>query len=117
MVIRLEGKINGESVIFKRKYGDEWETTVPKSLNGVYIVELTACDEAGNKGYAAKYLVTIDIKKMLVRLEKLPWGYKILEHPYCAESSISPYICKADCEGMNYFCDIESSEYYAVVME
>ena len=61
MVVRLEGKVQGKDVIFNRVYGDEWETIIPASLNGVYIVELTAYDDAGNMAYTARYILTIDL--------------------------------------------------------
>ena len=68
MVVRLEGKVQGQDVIFSRVQGDEWETTVPPSLNGVYIVELTAYDDAGNMAYTAMYILTIDITSIHARV-------------------------------------------------
>ena len=29
MVVRLEGKVQGQDVIFNRVQGDEWETIIP----------------------------------------------------------------------------------------
>lgn len=46
MVARLEGKVDGRDVAFVRKHGDVWEAIVPADLDGTYIVELTAWDEA-----------------------------------------------------------------------
>ena len=51
MVVRLTGTVNGDDVIFRRMEGDEWEATVPASLNGTYILDMTAYDEAGNAVY------------------------------------------------------------------
>ena len=53
MVTRVEGVINGDSVIFKRTVGNQWEAEVPASLNGIYILEMTAYDEAGNMAYTS----------------------------------------------------------------
>ena len=61
MVVRLEGKVQGQDVIFNRVQGDDWETVIPSSLNGVYVVELTAYDDAGNMAYTARYILTIDL--------------------------------------------------------
>ena len=42
MVVRLEGKIDGNPIIFVRREGDWWETTIPSNLDGVYVIELVA---------------------------------------------------------------------------
>lgn len=68
MVVRLEGKVQGQDVIFNRIYGDEWETVIPPSLNGVYIVELTAYDDVGNMAYTARYILTIDLTSIHARV-------------------------------------------------
>lgn len=46
MVARLEGKVDGRDVLFTKGDGDVWETTVPVDIDGTYIVELRAWDEA-----------------------------------------------------------------------
>ena len=46
-----------------------WSATIPPQSNGIYIVELTATDDAGNVAYCAKYIVTIDISALSVRIE------------------------------------------------
>lgn len=79
MVVRLEGKIDGQTVIFQHVKGDEWKATIPKSLSGIYIVELTAWDEAGNIGYVTKYLVTINPGSLKVCLKPFEWQCQILE--------------------------------------
>ena len=50
MVVRLEGNVNGESVILTRSADslDLWESVIPATLNGRYVIGLTAYDEAGN---------------------------------------------------------------------
>lgn len=64
--------------------GDWWETTVPKTLNGVYVVELTATDEAGNIAYTAKYILTIDITALRVKLQRYPYSAKVRVGRYFA---------------------------------
>lgn len=51
MVVRVEGKVDGKDVIFIKQEGDEWETIIPTDVDGTYIVEVTAYDDAGNIGF------------------------------------------------------------------
>lgn len=70
MVVKLEGKVDGKAIIFEREIGgDVWSATIPPQSSGIYIVELTATDDAGNVAYCAKYIVTIDISALTVRIE------------------------------------------------
>lgn len=69
MVVRLEGKVQGQDVIFNRLQGDVWETTIPPSLNGAYIVELTAYDDAGNMAYTARYILTVDLTSIHAKVK------------------------------------------------
>ena len=54
MVVALRGTINGNTISFARTQGDRWEAIVPASLDGAFVVDLTAIDEAGNVGYTAQ---------------------------------------------------------------
>lgn len=54
MVVALRGTINGNIISFARAQGDRWEAIIPKSLNGAYVVDMSAVDEAGNIAYIAK---------------------------------------------------------------
>ena len=63
MVVRLEGEINGESVVLYRNKDSPgspeiWDAVIPATLNGKYVIGLTAYDEAGNIGYYATYIIT-----------------------------------------------------------
>ena len=73
MVVRLTGTVNGDDVIFRRMEGDEWEATVPASLNGSYILDMTAYDEAGNTAYWARYIITVDLAALRVTLRVCPY--------------------------------------------
>ena len=69
MVVRLEGEINGESVVLYRNKDSPgspeiWDAVIPATLNGKYVIGLTAYDEAGNIGY-------YDLASMRVTLEPL----------------------------------------------
>ena len=84
MVVKLTGIINGSTVVFERNSGDVWEATIPKNLNGQYVVELYAYDEAGNIGYAAKYIITIDLEALCVKFEPYPYYTRpYLSNYYC----------------------------------
>ena len=115
MVVKLIGKVNGQNIIFNHKEGDVWETVIPKNLSGVYVIELTAYDEVGNKGYAAKYLVTVDTKHMTVRLEKLPWQSKLKETFFKIDCQILPFWGKL--KEHSYKRYVSVPEFYARLIE
>lgn len=99
MVVKLTGNINGDAVIFERIQGDEWEATVPASLNGVYIVDLLAVDEAGNETYWAKYILTIDMAALCVHLEPYPYRAELLQPEYYAT------LMRAECGGIGRWAE------------
>ena len=102
MVVKLEGTLNGSPIVFERREGDWWETTVPKIPSGTYAVWLVATDDAGNKGYATKYLLTINLNQMCVHLEPFPWKTELLCADYCAKLKVSNYyaeLMSAGCGG------------------
>lgn len=84
MVVRLEGKVQGQDVIFNHIQGDDWEAVIPPTLNGIYIVSLTAWDDAGNAAYTARYIITIDMDALYVRLEPYPFWADVLPWDYYA---------------------------------
>lgn len=66
MVVKLTGKVNGETIIFERKAGGLWVTAIPRVKSGAYAVELTAVDEAGNETFCTKYILTVDLGALAV---------------------------------------------------
>lgn len=60
------------------------QTTRITGDNGVYVVELTATDEAGNIAYTAKYILTIDITALRVKLQRYPYSAKVRVGRYFA---------------------------------
>ena len=56
MVVKATGKVDGKEVIFERAEGDLWKVTIPYDLDGMYVVEVTAEDEAGNIAFCTKLL-------------------------------------------------------------
>lgn len=93
MVTKLTGTVNGNIVIFKRIAGDKWQATVPRDLSGVYIVDLLAEDAAGNEGYWARYILTVDLTALCVHLAPCPYTAELLPEQYYAT------IKTADCGG------------------
>lgn len=111
MVVKLVGSIEGQEIVFSRKDGDIWETSIPSSENGVYILELTAVDEAGNTSFIAKYVVTIDTTALQVTLEPFPWDSEVVLSDYFASSYLSDYFshcCLSDY--FAYCCEEEEGE-------
>lgn len=116
MVVRLEGKINGEIIIFKHITGDEWEAIIPKNLSGIYIVELVAYDEAGNRGYATKYLVTINPGSLKTQIQRFEWQCSLID-PIVSQviAKVSDYF-SADAKLSCYKANTKLSEYVSQVI-
>ena len=83
MVVRLEGKVQGQDIIFKHVEGDNWETVIPPSLNGIYIIELTAYDDGGNSSYTTRYILTVDLDALCIYLKPYPFWTNILPEKFC----------------------------------
>lgn len=112
MVVRVEGKVHGEKVSFTWVGGDRWEAVIPASLNGVYIVELTAYDEAGNVGYCTKYILTVDLASLCVHLEPYPYWAELKE-----EFGACAHVSEFYAEVVEKFCCMAKvSGYYAELL-
>lgn len=74
--MKLTGKIEGQPVTFTliRQEGrtSVFQAEVPATLDGEYVVELTATDDAGNVAFVCKYIVTIDMSGLCVHIVPLP---------------------------------------------
>lgn len=77
-VVKVSGKIDGKEVIFERDEGDRWNATVPYDLDGMYVVELTAENDAGNIAYCTKMLLIVDPATLCVRLVPLDYMVEIV---------------------------------------
>lgn len=113
MVVRLEGKIDGKEVIFNWIGRDRWQAIIPANLNGIYIVDMTAYDEAGNIGYCAKCIITVDVSALCVHIEKYPFFAEIINE-YEIKEYTSPYYAGYENE---YHADISVCNYYAEIMK
>lgn len=75
----------------------------PQNLNGAYVVDMSAVDEAGNIAYIARYIITIDISSMCVHIEPCPYREELLEPQYQAVLENSEYYaeliggCNCEC--------------------
>lgn len=90
MVTKLVGTVNGDEVIFQRVQGDEWSATVPASLSGVYVLDMTAYDAAGNAAYWARYILTVDPAALRVQLKACPYRANVMD-AYRAKLCPAPY--------------------------
>lgn len=91
MVVRLEGIVNGATVTFSRKTGDIWEAGIPSALNGIYIVELTAYDDAGNVSFVTKYILTINFELLTASLQACDYQSEIQSSTYDQIEMLSSY--------------------------
>ena len=83
MVVRLEGKVQGQDIIFKHVQGDDWEAVIPKNLTGIYIIELTAYDDNGNTAFTTRYILTVDLDALCIHLEPYPFWTDVLPDKFC----------------------------------
>lgn len=74
MVAVLYGKCQGQDIRFTRNEAGRWETAVPATQNGTYIMELWAEDLAGNRGYFATIKLAYDTSKLCVAATVLDIG-------------------------------------------
>lgn len=74
MVKRVYGRVEGQDVIFTLNHETGlWTCVVPPTLDGEYIVDLYAEDEAGNVSYLATILFTVDSKNLVFSVKWLKW--------------------------------------------
>lgn len=92
MVVSLRGKVDGKEIVFERISQDVWKSAIPKELYGFYVVELEAYDEAGNRAYATKFLLTVDLENLVIKL--IPCNYQavLLDSEYKTELYMSQYV-------------------------
>lgn len=75
MVKALYGKCQGKDINFQlNEATGRWETAVPASPDGTYIIELWAEDYAGNIGYFATIEVTFDSSQLCFSIKILSVG-------------------------------------------
>lgn len=124
MVVKLTGIIEGQSVVFERVNGDEWQATIPATLNGAFAVELTAIDAAGNVAHIAKYIVTIDMDALYVHIELCKYSAELLPFEYEGVCGVSNYYAEVEespfgcmCQISSFVSNVSVSDYYASLEE
>ena len=88
MIVKVSGKVDGQDVIFERSEGNQWNITVPYDLDGMYVIEVTAENDAGNVAYCTKMLLIVDPATLCVKL--VPWDYMVEVVPEECETHIIP---------------------------
>lgn len=82
MIVKVSGKIDGKEVIFEKADGDQWNVMVPYDLDGMYVVELTAENEACNIAYCTKMLLIVDPATLCVKLVPLDYMVEVISEDY-----------------------------------
>lgn len=59
-----------------------WVTAIPRVKSGAYAVELTSVDEAGNETFCTKYILTVDLGALAVKLEPFPYSVQLLQSSF-----------------------------------
>lgn len=86
MVVKVIGKTDTFTVIFDRIDEKRWNALVPANVAGEYIMDLFAYDDAGNVGYMATAMFTVDTSNLCFHLE-------IINYQSCI-SLCNDYICE-----------------------
>ncbi len=88
MIVKVSGKVDGQDVIFERSEGNQWNITVPYDLDGMYVIEVTAENDAGNVAYCTKMLLIVDPATLCVKLVPLDYMVEVVLEEY--ETHIIP---------------------------
>lgn len=115
MVARVEGIVNGDPIKFNRVVGGQWEAQVPASLNGSYVLEMTAWDEAGNMAHRAFYLLAYDPINLCASLIPLPYVAAVEQGQWTAAEHLSNYCAQMD--PAPWQAETLLSDYYASLEE
>lgn len=84
MITKVIGKVDGKEVVFERAEGDLWNTTVPLDLDGMYVVEVTAYDDAENVAFCAKMLLIVDPATLCAQLVAFDYFVEVFPEEYDA---------------------------------
>ena len=92
-VARVFGRVDGAEVILQQAGGDRWNVPVPLDIDGDYVVEIMAEDEAGNQTYLSKMLYTVDAGNICIHALPLPkYTFELLQAPYQMEPQFTEYL-------------------------
>lgn len=76
--MRLVGYVDGVEITFDFTPPNTFKAVIPKQLDGTYIVQLHAIDDAGNITNYFNVFVIIDMQKM--RFKVLPKNYPFIQN-------------------------------------
>lgn len=91
-IVKMVGKVGGNAIIFSRDGSGFWMAAVPKDINGEFIVEVIAFDEAGNEAYSSSMLFIVDASALSVKIIPLQFAYKVLDSEYKEKLSLSDFV-------------------------
>lgn len=91
MVVELRGKVDGKEIVFERISEEEWKAAIPRELYGYYVVELEAFDEAGNRAYMTRFLLTIDLDALAIKLVPCNYQASLVGSEFDSEPYLSQY--------------------------
>lgn len=77
-VNRVFGRVDGADVVLNKTAGDRWSVPVPFDVDGEYVVEIIAEDDAGNQSYMAKMLFVVNAALLCVHVIPVPY-YGVLQ--------------------------------------
>lgn len=87
----IVGKVDGAEIIFRKDSNGSWNATVPRDLDGEYIVEVKAYDEAGNQAYSASMLFIVDPATLQVNMIPLNFAYRFLDEKFNEKMIVSEF--------------------------
>lgn len=95
MIAKVIGKVDGQEVIYERVNGDLWNVTVPVDLDGMYAIEVTAYDEAGNMAFCTKMMLIVDPATLCAKLVPLDYMAEVVPEEYGAIVQTDEYLVEA----------------------
>lgn len=114
MITKVIGKVDGKEVVFERAEGGLWNTTVPLDLDGMYVIEVTAYDEAGNIAYCTKMLLIVDPETLCVSLQPYNYSFDIIPSEYRIDAITDRYSVEAMED--DYLVGVQSDPYHLEVI-
>lgn len=95
MIVKVTGKVDGKEVIFDHTEGDQWKITVPLDLDGMYVIEVIAEDNAGNVAYCTKMLLIVDPATLCVKIVALDDTVELIREEYTVDVVNNTYEVEA----------------------
>ena len=78
MITKVYGTVDGADVIFDHMGGNRWQVAVPFDRDGMYIVELFAENERGNRSFYATALFIITATGTCTVLKMFPYRARLI---------------------------------------